>query len=85
MTSPCFERNKPDDTFGWGVVLSDETLDNLGSKRPCQRCGYRSHFAYWDDIAVHIRGTKQVSTGHGFCGIGRMKLLTLLQKPAHAN
>jgi anthraniloyl-CoA monooxygenase len=77
-----FERNKPNDTFGWGVVLSDETLENLAQNDPESAADIRENFAYWDDIAVHIRGTKQVSTGHGFCGIGRMKLLTLLQKRA---
>jgi anthraniloyl-CoA monooxygenase len=77
-----FERNKPNDTFGWGVVLSDETLENLDLNDPKSAADIRENFAYWDDIAVHIRGTKQVSTGHGFCGIGRMKLLTLLQKRA---
>ena len=76
------ERNRPDDTFGWGVVLSDETLDNLHSNDPASADLIRRHFAYWDDIAVHYRGTKTVSTGHGFCGIGRKKLLNILQKRA---
>lgn len=77
-----FERNKPDDTFGWGVVLSDETLDNLAQNDPVSAERIRAHFAYWDDIAVHYRDTKTVSTGHGFCGIGRMRLLLLLQERA---
>jgi anthraniloyl-CoA monooxygenase len=77
-----FERNKPDDTFGWGVVLSDETLDNLAVNDPASAAEIRSHFAYWDDIAVWFRGTRQVSTGHGFCGIGRKKLLHILQARA---
>jgi len=76
------ERNKPDDTFGWGVVLSDETLDNLRANDPASAEMIRQHFAYWDDIAVHYRGTRQVSTGHGFCGIGRRQLLLLLQERA---
>lgn len=79
-----FERNKPDDTFGWGVVLSDETLDNLMQNDPASARTIRDHFAYWDDIAVHYRGTKQLSTGHGFCGIGRKRLLLLLQDRARA-
>jgi len=78
-----FERNRPDDTFGWGVVLSDKTLDNLEKNDPVSAAEIRQHFAYWDDIAVHYSGKKLVSTGHGFCGIGRQKLLTLLQKRAH--
>lgn len=76
------ERNKPDDTFGWGVVLSDETLTNLAANDAPSAAAIRSHFAYWDDIAVHFKGTKTVSTGHGFCGIGRKKLLLLLQQRA---
>jgi anthraniloyl-CoA monooxygenase len=78
------ERNRPDDTFGWGVVLSDETLDNLASNDPPSADAIRRHFAYWDDIAVHYRGDRVVSTGHGFCGIGRKQLLDLLQQRALA-
>ncbi len=77
-----FERNKPDDTFGWGVVLSQETLDNLTENDPVSAAVIRSYFAYWDDIAVHYRGERIVSTGHGFCGIGRKRLLLLLQERA---
>ena len=70
-----FERNRPDDTFGWGVVLSDETFENLAANDPLSAGAIRSHFAYWDDIAVHYRGERIVSTGHGFSGIARKKLL----------
>ncbi|GAB5446287.1 bifunctional salicylyl-CoA 5-hydroxylase/oxidoreductase [Gymnodinialimonas sp.] len=73
-----FERNRPDDTFGWGVVLSDETLDNLERNDPVSAQEIRAHFAYWDDIALHHKGQKLVSSGHGFCGIGRKKLLQIL-------
>ncbi len=76
------ERNRPDDTFGWGVVLSDETLDNLRANDLASAEAIHRHFAYWDDIAVHYRDTKTVSTGHGFCGIGRKKLLNILQDRA---
>ncbi|MCC5884170.1 MAG: bifunctional salicylyl-CoA 5-hydroxylase/oxidoreductase [Halomonas sp.] len=76
------ERNRADDTFGWGVVLSDETLDNLAANDPVSAARIREHFAYWDDIAVIHDGVKTVSTGHGFCGIGRHKLLVLLQQRA---
>jgi anthraniloyl-CoA monooxygenase len=75
-----FERNKPDDTFGWGVVLSDETLDNLAVNDARSAEMIREHFAYWDDIAVIHDGHTTTSTGHGFCGIGRMRLLILLQE-----
>ncbi len=77
-----FERNKPDDTFGWGVVLSDETLDNLAANDPASAAEIRTHFAYWDDIALHHQGQRLVSSGHGFCGIGRKRLLLILQKRA---
>ncbi|EIM71834.1 hypothetical protein A33O_22604 [Nitratireductor aquibiodomus RA22] len=77
-----FERNRPDDTFGWGVVLSDETLDNLAENDPVSAERIREHFAYWDDIAVVHKGVRTLSTGHGFCGIGRMRLLILLQERA---
>lgn len=77
-----FERNRADDTFGWGVVLSDETLDNLKANDPVSAEEIRKHFAYWDDIAVHHRGVKTVSSGHGFCGVGRKDLLLVLQARA---
>ena len=76
------ERNKPDDTFGWGVVLSDETLENLQQNDPVSAASIKEHFAYWDDIAVHHQGQTMLSTGHGFCGIGRRQLLILLQQRA---
>ncbi|MER9232040.1 bifunctional salicylyl-CoA 5-hydroxylase/oxidoreductase [Mesorhizobium sp. M0622] len=77
-----FERNRADDTFGWGVVLSAETLENLTRNDPVSAVWIRKHFAYWDDIAVIHDGVRTVSTGHGFCGIGRKRLLTLLQRRA---
>ena len=79
-----FERNRPDDTFGWGVVLSDETLTNLEANDPVSATEIRAHFAYWDDIALHHKGQKLVSGGHGFCGIGRKRLLLILHERARA-
>ena len=79
-----FERNKPDDTFGWGVVLSDETLENLAKNDSVSAATIKEHFAYWDDVALHFRGERIVSSGHGFCGIGRKRLLMLLQDRARA-
>lgn len=76
------ERNRSDDTFGWGVVLSDETLENLAANDPPSAKAIGGNFAYWDDIALHYRGERLVSSGHGFCGIGRKKLLLLLQDRA---
>src|SRR6516165_10488784 len=76
------ERNLPYDTFGWGVVLSDETLTNLAAADPDSAAAIRQSFAYWDDIAVCYRGTVTRSSGHGFCGIGRKRLLNILQERA---
>jgi len=76
------ERNRPNDTFGWGVVLSDETLENCQVNDPVSAAVIRENFAYWDDVATHYRGEKIVSGGHGFCGIGRRKLLNILQARA---
>ena len=72
------ERNRPDDTFGWGVVLSDETLGNLAANDAVSADAIRGHFAYWDDMALVIGDERVVSGGHGFCGIGRKRLLQIL-------
>lgn len=76
------ERNRANDTFGWGVVLSDDALDNLAQNDPKSAEAIRSHFAYWDDIAVIHNGVRTVSGGHGFAGIGRKQMLILLQERA---
>src|SRR6188472_2338390 len=73
------ERNKPYDTFGWGVVFSDQTLGNLQAADPTSAAQILDAFNHWDDIEVNIRGAKFVSGGHGFCGIGRKRLLNILQ------
>ena len=78
------ERNRPYDTFGWGVVLSDETLVNLNASDPESAEAIRRSFVYWDDIVVSYRGTVTRSSGHGFCGIGRRRLLNILQDRARA-
>ena len=78
------ERNRPGDTFGWGVVLSDETRDNLLANDATSAEAIRQSFAYWDDIAVYYRGTVVRSGGHGFCGIARKRLLNILQERAAA-
>jgi anthraniloyl-CoA monooxygenase len=77
------ERNRAHDTFGWGVVLSDETLDNLDRNDAASAAAIRESFVYWDDIAVHYRSQVLRSSGHGFCGIGRRRLLNVLQDRAH--
>ena len=76
------ERNRPTDTFGWGVVLSDQTLDNLRANDPVSAAAIHANFAYWDDIDVIRRGRTIRSGGHGFCGIGRKTLLRLLHARA---
>lgn len=76
------ERNRANDTFGWGVVLSDDALENLEVNDPVSACAIRDHFAYWDDIAVIHGGVRTVSGGHGFAGIGRRQMLILLQARA---
>lgn len=77
-----FERNKPGDTFGWGVVFSDQTMENLQENDSASAKSIGDSLAHWDDIDVHFRGTCETSTGHGFCGIGRKHLLNLLQDRA---
>src|SRR3954447_5571757 len=74
------ERNKPYDTFGWGVVFSDQTLGNLQAADPQTAGEILGAFNHWDDIEVNIRGHRMVSGGHGFCGIGRKRLLNILQR-----
>jgi len=74
------ERNRPYDTFGWGVVFSDQTLGNLQAADPTSAAQILDAFNHWDDIEVNIRGTKVRSGGHGFCGIGRKRLLNILQQ-----
>ena len=76
------ERNRPDDTFGWGVVFSDQTLENFRAADP-ETCGrIEASFAHWDDIDVHVHGRVITSSGHGFAGIARKKLLQILQERA---
>ncbi|NKE65004.1 bifunctional salicylyl-CoA 5-hydroxylase/oxidoreductase [Ramlibacter sp. RBP-2] len=74
------ERNRPYDTFGWGVVFSDQTLGNLQAADPQTAGEILGAFNHWDDIEVNIRGRRIRSGGHGFCGIGRKRLLNILQR-----
>ena len=76
------ERNSPNDTFGWGVVFSDETLRNLKGGDPLTEARISESFAHWDDIDIHFRGRVIRSGGHGFCGIERKRLLNILQERA---
>ena len=76
------ERNRANDTFGWGVVLSDDALTRMQHNDPVSTHAIRDRFAYWDDIAVIHNGQRIVSGGHGFAGIGRKAMLVLLQTRA---
>jgi anthraniloyl-CoA monooxygenase len=78
------ERNRPYDTFGWGVVFSDQTLGNLREADAPTTEAILTAFNHWDDIEVNIRGRKIRSSGHGFCGIGRKRLLNILQARCEA-
>jgi anthraniloyl-CoA monooxygenase len=74
------ERNRPFDTFGWGVVLSDQTLGNLRVADPVSAQLIGDAFNHWDDVEVFFKGRSVRSGGHGFCGIGRKRLLNILQE-----
>ena len=76
------ERNRANDTFGWGVVLSDDALSRMQVNDPKSTNAIRDYFAYWYDIAVVRGGERMVSGGHGFAGIGRKQMLILLQERA---
>jgi anthraniloyl-CoA monooxygenase len=77
-----YERNRADDTFGFGVVFSDATLDNFERYDPESYARITQEFAYWDDIAIHVKGTAHRIGGNGFCGCSRRTLLTILQDRA---
>jgi anthraniloyl-CoA monooxygenase len=74
------ERNRAYDTFGWGVVFSDQTLGNLVSADEATARTILQAFNHWDDIDTHFKGRTITSGGHGFCGIGRKRLLNILQQ-----
>ena len=74
------ERNRPYDTFGWGVVFSDQTLGNLRTADTPSADAILDAFNHWDDIEINFRGRKIRSSGHGFCGIGRKRPLNILQQ-----
>ena len=77
-----YERNRPADTFGWGVVFSDQTMENFQAADAPSHAAIVAGLRHWDDIAIHLRGEQFLSHGHGFSGIGRVRLLTLLQERA---
>jgi len=73
-----YERNKPGDTFGWGVVFSDQTMDNLIANDPISAQQMNAELIHWDYIDVIVNGQTDRSGGHGFIGIGRKRLLQIL-------
>ena len=75
-----FERNRPDDTFGFGVVFSDATLEEVAEADPPTFRAIAERFYHWDDIHIHYQGELCRSTGHGFAGLSRGALLALLQR-----
>jgi anthraniloyl-CoA monooxygenase len=78
----AFERNPPGVTFGWGVVFSDLTVDNIKRNDPVSAKIITREFAHWDDIEVNFKSETITSGGHGFIGIGRKRLLEILQDRA---
>ena len=78
------ERNRPYDTFGWGVVFSDATMDHMRQWDAPTADAIEVAFNHWDDIELHFKGHCIRSGGHGFVGIGRKKLLNILQARCEA-
>src|SRR3954452_23399525 len=74
------ERNRRDDTFGFGVVFSDATMGNLARADDVSHAEITKSFAHWGDIDIHIGETRMRWTGHGFSGLGRQHLLDILQR-----
>ncbi len=74
-----YERNRPDDTFGFGVVFSDQTLDTFKAYDLVTYERIRRRFAYWGDVDVVYKGQVMRSGGNGFCGCSRVALLNILQ------
>ena len=77
-----YERNKPDDTFGWGIVFSDQTVDNITANDPVSAQRIVDEFIHWDLIDCHVSGKVERSGGHGFIGLGRKRFLQLLHERA---
>lgn len=75
-----YERNRPEDTFGFGVVFSDETMNHVAESDPDTFAAIREEFAHWKDIEIHIGDQIIRSTGHGFSGLSRHRLLHILRE-----
>ncbi len=79
-----YEQNRADDTFGFGVVFSDETLDEFLSADPASYDMIRDHFAHWSDIVIEHKGERTLVGGNGFAGCSRLTLLQVLQQRCEA-
>lgn len=75
-----YERNRPDDTFGWGVVFSDQTVENLKANDPASAARIVDEFVHWDMIDCFVNGELERSGGHGFIGLGRRRMLQILHE-----
>src|SRR5260221_13702053 len=73
-----YERNRPDDTFGFGVGFSDQTLDTFKAYDPVTYERIRRRFAYWGDVDVVYKGQTLRSKANGFCGGRRGAFLTIM-------
>jgi len=76
------ERNQPGDTFGWGVVFSDQTLDRIAAADPRTHAAIESAFVHWDAVEVNIKGRTFRAGGQGFAGIARKRLIEILTAAA---
>lgn len=77
-----YERNRPGDTFGWGVVFSDQTLENLQANDLVSADRIKDEFIHWDMIDCFVNGQLERSDGHGFIGLGRKRMLQILHDRA---
>src|SRR3954462_11018265 len=76
------ERNRQDETFGWGGGFADHTMTGFAAAAPPRHAAIVDSFYHWDDIDVHMRGAPIRTSGHGFSGIERKRLLNILQERA---
>ena len=78
-----YERNRPNDTFGWGVVFSDQTMENLKANDAPSAKAMIDELVHWDLIDIYVNNKRERSDGHGFIGIGRKRMLEILHARAH--
>lgn len=76
------DRNAADNTFGWGIVFSDKTMDGFRDADEQVVNEIEANFYHWDDVDVYFKDRKITSSGHGFCGIARLKMLQIFQRRA---